>query len=157
MSEKNYPRRKVFMTFFLCPLVLGFLAGIFKFFALLAHLTSTPRLLGEVRGAELLLMPVVAPLIAQVAFFLPFLGFALVVAWLKVSRTPWNCVVLSLAGGCLAILWSLLFITAVVRGVKGAQFTDYILELLLIFIASTATCWLAARFFLPEVRDALQH
>ncbi|WP_185752767.1 hypothetical protein [Pseudomonas fluorescens] len=150
MSEINYPRRKVFMAFFLCPLVLGFFAGIFKFVALLAHLASTPRLLGEVRGAELLLMPLVAPLIAQVAFFLPFLGFALMVAWLKVNRTPRNCVVLSLAGGCLAMLWALLFVTAVVRGVKSAQFSDYIFEMLMIFIASTATCWLVARFFLPE-------
>ncbi|MHC8298533.1 hypothetical protein [Pseudomonas sp. ZS1P83] len=150
MGELNYPRRKVFMAFFLCPLVLGFFAGIFKFVALLAHLASTPRLLGEVRGSELRLMPVVAPLIAQVVFFLPFLGFALVVAWLKVNRTPRNCVVLSLAGGCLAMLWALLFVTAVVRGVKSARFLDYIFEMLMIFIASTATCWLAARFFLPE-------
>lgn len=150
MSEMNYPRRKVFLAIFFCPLVLGFFAGIFKFVSLLAHLANTPRLLGEVRGGELLLMPVVAPLIAQVAFFLPFLGFALVVAWLKVNRTPRNCVVLSLVGGCLAMLWALLFVAAVVRGVKSAQFSDYIFEMLMIFVASTATCWLAARFFLPK-------
>ncbi|WP_347904659.1 hypothetical protein [Pseudomonas purpurea] len=150
MSEINYPRRKVFMAFFLCPLVLGFFAGIFKFVTLIAHLASNPRLLGEVRGAELLLMPVVAPLIAQVAFFLPFLGFALVVAWLKVNRSPRNCVVLSLVGGCLTTLWALLFITVVVRSVEGAQFSDYIIEMFMVFVASTATCWLAARFFLPE-------
>lgn len=150
MSEVNYPHRKVFMAFFFCPLVLGFIAGIVKFVALLAHLASTPRLLGEVRGAELLLIPVVAPLIAQVAFLLPFLGFALMVSLMQVSRTPRNCVILSMAGGCLATLWALLFVAAVVRGVKSAQFSDYIFEMLMVFVASTVTSWLVARFFLPE-------
>jgi hypothetical protein len=150
MSEVNYPRRKVFMAFFFCPLVLGAIAGIVKFVALLAHLASTPRLLGEIRGAELLLMPLVAPFIAQVAFFPPFLGFALIIALMRVNRTPRNCVILSMAGGGLATLWAFLFVVAVVRGVKSAQFLDYIFEMLMVFVASTVASWLAARFFLPE-------
>ncbi|WP_433770603.1 hypothetical protein [Pseudomonas putida] len=149
MSEISYPRRKVFIAFFLCPLVLGFFAGIYKFVALLAHLVSTPRLLGEVRGGELLLMPVAVPLIAQVAFLPPFLVLALVIARMKVCRTSRSCVLISLAGGFLAMSWSLLFVVAVVRHVKNAQFSDYLFEMLIIFVATSVTCWLAARFFLP--------
>ncbi|MHC8360633.1 hypothetical protein ACYZUA_09985 [Pseudomonas sp. LS2P72] len=152
MREINYPRRKVFMAFFFCPLVLGFFADIFKFVALLAHLASTPRFgRGKERGTTVAAGGGSTHRAGGI-FFLPFLGFALVVTWLKINRTPRNCVVLSLAGSCLAMLWALLFVAAVVHGVKSAKFSDYIFEMLMISVASTATCWLAARFFLPEAR-----
>ena len=150
MDVKNYPRRKVFSVFFFCPLVMGFFVGIYNFVTLLAHLVNNPRLLGEVRGGELLLMPILTPVIVQVAFLPPVLGFALVIAWRKVIRTSRNCLLVSLAGGLVAILWTLLFLVVIVGTVKSAQFSDYFFELTMIFFTSVVTCWLAARFFLPD-------
>ena len=150
MIAIKYPRRKVFSVFFFCPFVLGVFAGIYKFFTLLAHLVSNPGLLGEVKGVELLVMPIVTPFIAQVVFLPPFLGFALIIAWMRVGRTSRNCVLISLLGGFVAMLWMLLFVVVIVRNVKGAQFSDYFFEMAMIFFASIATCWLAARFFLPD-------
>ncbi|WP_262382368.1 hypothetical protein [Pseudomonas protegens] len=150
MSAAAYPRRRVFMAFFFCPLVLGLVFGAFKFVTLLAHLASNPRLLGEVRGGELLLMPVLAPLVAQVAFLLPFLVFALGVTLLKVYHSPRACAVLALVGASVASLWALIFIALVVHGVKKAQFADYQVEMLVLFVAACLTCWLAASLFLPE-------
>ncbi|EJM56742.1 hypothetical protein [Pseudomonas sp. GM48] len=99
MSKVSYPRRKVFFAFFFCPLMLGLIVGVVKFVALLVHLASNARLMGEVRGTELVLMPIAAPLIAQVVFLLPFLGFAALIALKKIHRTTRNCVVISLTGG----------------------------------------------------------
>ena len=147
MSAIKYPRRKVFFVFLLCPFVLGFFAGIYKFVTLLAHLVSAPSVLGEVRGLELFFMPIIAPFIAQLAFFPPFLGFALVIAWMKVSRTSRSCVVISLVGGSIAMFWGLLFVMVIVSGVRRAQFSDYFPEMAMIFFSSIITCWLAARFF----------
>lgn len=153
MKRSMYPRHKVFIAFFLCPLVLGFIAGVIKFMAVIVHLTSNPRLLGEVRGGELLLMPLMAPLIAQLLFLLPFLGFSLVVSLMRVRRTSRNCVLLALIGGGLSALWALLVLVVVARGVSNLQLSDY-LEILMLFFASAVTCWLAARFFLPERHGA---
>ncbi|WP_123723010.1 MULTISPECIES: hypothetical protein [Pseudomonas] len=150
MSGVIYPRRKVFLAFFLCPLVLGFIAGIIRTVAVLAELVSNPKLLGSVRGAELLLMPFLTPLLIQLAFFLPFLGYALAIALIKVNKTPRSCMVVSFLGSCIATSWVLLFISNVVQNIKGAQYSDYIIELLMLFVASMATCWLTAHFFLPE-------
>lgn len=36
----------------------------------------------------------------------------------------------------------------VLHGVKSVQFSGYIFEMLMIFVASTTACWLAARVFL---------
>ncbi|RON21742.1 hypothetical protein BK663_27720 [Pseudomonas lini] len=138
------------MAFFLCPLVLGFIAGIIRTVAVLAELVSNPKLLGSVRGAELLLMPFLTPLLIQLAFFLPFLGYALAIALIKVNKTPRSCMVVSFLGSCIATSWVLLFISNVVQNIKGAQYSDYIIELLMLFVASMATCWLTAHFFLPE-------
>lgn len=150
MSGIIYPRRKIFLAFFLCPLILGFIAGIIRTVAVLAELVNNPKLLGSVRGAELLLMPFLTPLLIQLAFFLPFLGYALAIALIEVKKTPRNCMVVSLFGSCIATLWVLLFISNVVQNVKGAQYSDYVIELLILFVASMATCWLTAYFFLPE-------
>ena len=150
MSGVIYPRRKVFLAFFLCPLVLGFIVGIIRTVAVLAELVSNPKLLGSVRGAELLLMPFLTPLLIQLAFFLPFLGYALAIALIKVNKTPRSCMVVSFLGSCIATSWVLLFISNVVQNIKGAQYSDYIIELLMLFVASMATCWLTAHFFLPE-------
>lgn len=156
MSVENYPRRKVFTVFFLCPFVLGFFAGIFKFFALLVHLGNNPRLLGEVRGLELILMPVVAPVIAQLAFLPPFLVFALIIAWVKVNRTSRNCMLVSVSGGFVATAWALLFVAAVVNHTETARLSDYGLEMATIFFGSVVACWVAARFFLPDELKASQ-
>lgn len=150
MSGVIYPRRKVFLAFFLCPLVLGFITVIIRTVAVLAELVSNPKLLGSVRGAELLLMPFLTPLLIQLAFFLPFLGYALAIALIKVKKTPHNCIVVSFLGSCIATSWVLLFISNVVQNIKGAQYSDYVIELLILFVASMATCWLTAHFFLPE-------
>ena len=150
MNAIKYPRRKVFIVFFFCPFVLGFLAGIYKFVALLVHLVSAPNLLGEVKGGELLFMPIAAPFIAQVAFLPPFLVFALVIAWMRISRTSRNCVLVPFLGGFIAMFWTFLFVVVIVNGVGSAQFSDYFFEMAMIFFASFFTCWLMARFFLPE-------
>jgi len=47
-------------------------------------------------------------------------------------------------------LWVLLFISNVVQNIKGAQYSDYVIEVLILFVASMATCWLTAYLFLPE-------
>ncbi|MCO7579456.1 MULTISPECIES: hypothetical protein [Pseudomonas] len=150
MTEVKYPRLKVFAVFVLCPLVPGFVAGLVNFVLLLAHLTSNPRLLGEVRGGELLLMPVLAPLVTLLLFFLPFFGLALGVALMKVRRSAFSCIALSLIGGSLAMAWALLFIREVVNDIATARYSDYLLGLLLIFLAAAMTCWLTARLFLPQ-------
>ncbi|EJM86516.1 MULTISPECIES: hypothetical protein [unclassified Pseudomonas] len=150
MSEIIYPRRKVFLAFFLCPLMLGFIAGIIRTVTVLTELVSNPKLLGSVRGAELLLMPFLTPLLIQLAFFLPFLGYALVIVLIKVKKTLRNCMVVSFFGSCVAASWVFLFISNVVQNIKGAQYSDYVVELLVLFAASMATCWLTAHFFLPE-------
>ncbi|WOE77378.1 hypothetical protein RZO07_18795 [Pseudomonas protegens] len=150
MTEVKYPRLKVFAAFVLCPLVPGFVAGLVNFVLLLAHLTSNPRLLGEVRGGELLLMPVLAPLVTLLLFFLPFFGLALGVALMKVRRSAFSCIALSLIGGSLAMAWALLFIREVVNDIATARYSDYLLGLLLIFLAAAMTCWLTARLFLPQ-------
>lgn len=55
MTERRYPRFKVCMILILCPLVPGFVAGLINSVLLVAHIATHPRLLGEVRGAEILL------------------------------------------------------------------------------------------------------
>lgn len=150
MSELKYPRRKVFSVFFFCPFFLGLLAGIYKFFSLLAHLVNNPKLFGEVRGLELFLMPILAPVVSQLAFLPPFLIFAVVIAWMKVCRTSRNCVFVSLLGGLIATFWMLLFVVIIEGRVKSSQFSDYISEMAIVFFTSSVMCWFAARFFLPD-------
>lgn len=150
MSEVVYPRRKVFLAFFLCPLMLGFIVGIVRTVAVLTELVSNPKLLGSVRGGELLLMPFLTPLLIQLAFFLPFLGYALVIVLIKVKKTSLNCMVVSFFGSCVAVSWVLLFISNVVQNIEGARYSDYVVEILVLFITSMATCGLTAYLFLPE-------
>lgn len=145
----GYPRRRVFLGFFFCPLVAGLVAGLYQFVALLAHLASNPRLIGEVRGGELMLVPILAPLMAQLLFLLPALGLALTVMLLKVRRSPRACGVLALVGGSLAALWVLPLIALVVRHSGKVGFSDYQLELLVLFGLGALTCGLAALCFLP--------
>lgn len=149
MSIMKYPRYKVFAAFFFCPFVLGFMAGIYKFVTLLAHLVNTPGLLGEVKGIELVAMPFLVPFIVQVAFLPPFLVFALIIAWMKVGRTSRNCVLVSLSGALIAMFWVLLFLAVIEGGISDAQFSDHFFEVAMISFASIVICWLAARFFLP--------
>jgi len=44
----------------------------------------------------------------------------------------------------------MLFIIAVALGAENAQLMNYVVEMLVIFSASSLACWLAAFFFLPE-------
>ncbi|MBK5530647.1 hypothetical protein JFT86_27315 [Pseudomonas sp. TH06] len=152
MSHTEYPRRRVFLAFLLCPFVLGFVGGVIKTITLLAHLVNTPKLLGEVRGGELVLMPFLAPFLAQLIFFLPFLFFATVITLLRVRRTAMSCFLVALSGASIATGWVLCFVLLVVRDtdIKGGGVSDYLIELSGVFFASLATCWFAARLFLPR-------
>ncbi len=150
VSDVSYPRLKVFLAFLLCPLAPGFIAGLFKTIATVAHLAMNPRLMGEVAGAELMLMPFLGPVLAQVVFLVPFLLFSLVIASMKVKRTSRACSVIALSGAVLATLWVTPFIVAVVRDVESAKFSDEIFGMVVLFVTSMATCWLTARFFLPD-------
>ncbi|WP_432216916.1 hypothetical protein ACREYJ_16010 [Pseudomonas kribbensis] len=151
MSEvKKYPRLKVFLAILLCPLVPGFIASIIKTLATIFHLTMNPRLMGEVVGGELMLMPFLGPLLAEVIFLVPFLVFAMVIALMKIKRTNRACSVIALAGAALAILWVTPFVLAVVSDVKGATFSDEMFGMVVLFVTAMATCWLTARFFLPD-------
>jgi len=146
----SYPRRRVFWAFFFCPLAAGGGIGIVKFLYFLAHLVSTPKLIGEVRVEEFFIMPIVLPLVAQLGFFLPFSAFAMVVSLMEVYKRPRTCTLVGLVGGSLATVWSLLFVVVVALGLKNAHLASYVVEMLVIFLGSTVTCWLAAIFFLPE-------
>jgi hypothetical protein len=163
VSDSAYPRRKVFLAFFLCPFVLGGIAGAIKTFALLAHLVSSPRLLGEVRGGELIMMPFLTPFLAQLVFFVPFFLFALTIALLRIRKTTLSCLLVALAGAGVATGWVLWFVLLVVndKDIKGGGIADYLFDLLLVFLASMVTCWLAARFFLPlmdsDRQGAIEH
>ncbi|MBV4458792.1 hypothetical protein KVG96_12595 [Pseudomonas sp. COR58] len=152
MIKARYPRGKVFLAFFLCPMVVGGIAGVIKTVTVFAHLIDTPKLLGEVRGGELLLMPFLAPFLAQLVFCLPFLFFALAIALMRVRKTALNCLLVALAGAGVAAGWMFWFVLLVVRNndINGGEISDYWLELSVSFLASMASCWLAARTFLPQ-------
>ncbi|WP_282357011.1 MULTISPECIES: hypothetical protein [Pseudomonas] len=153
LSELSYPRLKVFLAFLFCPLVPGFIAGIIKTIATLAHVAMNPRLIGEVAGAQLLLMPFLAPLLAQAIFLLPFLIFSAVIALMKINRTQRNCTVIALSGACLATLWVVPFIYAVLHDAKGADIAEELIGLATLFATAIASCWLTARLFLPDPAD----
>ncbi|MCY7259949.1 hypothetical protein [Pseudomonas protegens] len=150
MTEAGYPRFKVFIVFLLCPLVPGLIAGLVNSVLLVAHVATHPRLIGEVRGGEILLMPLLAPLVVVLVFFLPLFGLALGVALLKVRRSAFNCNALALLGSGVATSWVLLFIREVVNYSEKARYGDYWPVLLLVFLAALMTCWSTARLFLPE-------
>jgi hypothetical protein len=151
LSEvKKYPRLKVFLAFLLCPLVPGFIASIIKTLATIFHLAMNPRLMGEVVGGELMLMPFLGPLLAEVVFLVPFLLFAMVIALMKVKRTGRSCSVIALSGAALATLWVTPFVLALVSDVNGANFSDEMFGMVVLFVTAMATCWLTARFFLPH-------
>jgi len=147
---KKYPRLKIFLAFFLCPLVPGFIGGIVKTLATIAHLAMNPRLMGEVVGGELMLMPFLGPVLAQVVFLVPFLLFPLVIVAMKVKRTNRACSVIALSGASLATLWVIPFVIAMVRDIERARFSDEVFGLVVLFVTALATCWLTARFFLPD-------
>lgn len=149
MTEVRYPRFKVFMSFILCPLVPGFVAGLINSVLLVAHMATHPRLIGEVRGGEILLMPLLMPLVAVLVFFLPLLGLALGASLLKVRRSARSCNALALLGAVLATGWVALFIREVVTHSARARYDDYWLGLFLVFLAALVTCWSTARLFLP--------
>ena len=149
MTQASYPRGKVFMAFLLCPLIPGFIAGLVNSGLLLAHLASHPRLIGEVRGGEILLMPLLTPLLAFLVFLLPLFALALGVVLLKVRRSAFSCNALGLIGSVMMTGWVLLFIRAVVNGVARARYADYLPGMLLLLLTAAVTCWLTARCFLP--------
>ncbi|MGC5702724.1 hypothetical protein J4P02_21200 [Pseudomonas sp. NFXW11] len=155
MSAGGYPRLKVFMAFILCPLVPGLIAGLVQVGLLLAHLASNPRLLGEVRGAEIMLMPLLAPVVAVLVFLLPLFCLALAVALIGVRRSVFSCRALGLIGGVVAISWVMLFIRAVVNDIATASYGDYLPGVVLLFVAATLTCWATARFFLPAAEPEI--
>lgn len=150
MTEVRYPRFKVFMIFILCPLVPGFVAGLINSVLLVAHIATHPRLIGEVHGAEILLMPLLTPLVAVVVFFLPLFGLALGVSLLKVRRSARSCNALALLGAVLATGWVSLFIHEVVTHSERARYEDYWLGVFVVFLAALVTCWSTARLFLPK-------
>ncbi|UQS16683.1 hypothetical protein [Pseudomonas sp. HS6] len=150
MNEVKYPRLKVFLAFLLCPLVPGFIASIIKTLATIFHLAMNPRLMGEVVGGELMLMPFLGPVLAEAVFLVPFLLFAMVIALMKVKRTSRACSVIALSGAVLATLWVTPFVLAVLSDVKGASFSEEISGMVVLFVTAMATCWLTARFFLPD-------
>lgn len=150
MTPASYPRGKVFLAFLLCPLVPGFIAGLVNSGLMLAHLATHPRLIGEVRGGEILLMPLLTPLVAFLVFLLPMFVLALGVVLLKVRRSAFSCNVLALLGSVMVTGWVLLFIRAVVNGVERARYADYLPGMLLLWLAAAVTCWLTARCFLPS-------
>lgn len=108
MYKSSYPRRKVFFALFLCPLIFGFFIAVVRFIYFLVWLISAPQLLGEVSGGELILMPLLVPLIAQLGFMLPFLAFAMLVSSIGIYKSPRSCLVIALVGGGLAICCLLL-------------------------------------------------
>lgn len=153
MSTKKtaYPRLKVFLMFLLSPVVPGFIAGLVKTFTTIAHIAMNPRLIGEVAGAQLMLMPFLAPVLAFLIFLIPFLFFSAVIALTKVLKTPRACMLIALSGASLATLWVMPFILAVVLDHDGAAFSDYAGGIAVLFLTSMATCWLTARLSLPEI------
>lgn len=97
-----------------------------------------------------MLMPFLGPLLAEAVFLLPFLLFAMVIALMKVKRTSRSCSVIALSGAALATLWVTPFVLAAVSDVEDATFSDEMFGMVVLFVTAMATCWLTARFFLPD-------
>ena len=84
MSDFLYPRRKVFFALFLSPLIVGLFAGGIEVLLSIRDFVGNPRLLGVVSRTEIILMPLVTPVLIQLVYTPPFLVYAVAVVLFKV-------------------------------------------------------------------------
>ena len=154
MKPNKYPHLKVFFAFWFMPFVFGLAAGPVVFVATLAQLFSNPRALGEVHGLELWMVFVTTPILAQVVYLLPALGFALYATLCAFSKGRRTYTIIGLSGGAVAFVWLTWLDYLVMRGsAKGFVFTDNALALISAFFIGAAACALMALIALPEPTD----
>ena len=153
VTEQKYPRWKVFLTLLFCPLFVGFAAIPVLLVRQLAALFSQPRLLGEVRGGEVLVGLMMTPLVVELVFLIPFLVFALWVSLRKTrlsSRQSWYR--LAIAGGGLSTLWTLALAVAINASAKKPVI-DYSWWIAVLFVVSTLAVGLLTKLVLPNTAE----
>ncbi|APC15418.1 hypothetical protein BLL42_06640 [Pseudomonas frederiksbergensis] len=150
MSNGRYPSMRVFTVFVLCPLLTGFVVGIVALIVTIFHLVSNPRLLGEVRGAESMLVLVMAPLMAELVFIIPFSVFGFFVVVQKVRKTASALRAISIIGGSVASLWGLLIILVINGGGQKTYISGYGFLLVAVFFVAMLFTGFSAYFVLPE-------
>ena len=154
MNPNKYPHLKVFFAFWFMPFVFGLAAGPVVFVAMVAQLFSNPRALGEVHGLELWMTFVTTPVLAQLVYLLPALGFALFVTLCAFRKGRRAYKIIALSGGAVAFLWLTMLDYVVRRGsAKGFVFADNALALISAFFIGAAACVVMALIVLPEPTD----
>lgn len=149
MNSSKYPYLKVFFAFWFTPLAVGVVASPVVFEATLAQLFSNPRALGEVVGLELWMVFFSTPVLAQLVYLVPALGFALFVTLCAFRKGRRAYKIIALSGGTVAFLWITWLASVVLRKSDGFWFADNALPLISAFIIGAVGCGLMAFIVLP--------
>lgn len=153
MSVKKYPRFKVMMAFLCCPFFVGLAAGPIILVSMFVELVGKPHLFGEARGGERFMVLVMAPLMAEFIFFIPFLILGSCLALSRVERSQGSVWKVSLGGGFLAVAWLQVVVFIINDFGRKSLFSDREVFLFGAFIMAMLGSGVAAYFFLPDKRQ----
>lgn len=150
MTLENYPRKKVFFAFLLCPFFSGLAAVPIMLIAIMVTVFSNSSLIGEVRGSELISLFITVPIMTQFIFLLPALILAILIAFFKLEgrlRVYW---LISTVSAAVSSLWMFSVIFFFISEVENYQVMRNMFPVLLSFLLGGVSTGAAAYWFLPR-------
>ncbi|WP_278407133.1 hypothetical protein [Pseudomonas rhodesiae] len=156
MNTGKYPHLKVFFAFWFMPFAVGLVAGPVIFVAMVARLFANPRTLGEVHGLELWAVFISTPVMVQLIYLLPALGFALFVTLRRFRKGRSAYKTIALSGGTVAFVWLALLTYLVMRDSEVVWFISNGLPLMAAFLIGALGSGLMAVIALPEPSGACE-
>ncbi|RZI32299.1 MULTISPECIES: hypothetical protein [Pseudomonas] len=150
MRFNMYPSIKVFFAFLLIPFFAGLAAVPFMLISIIVTVVENSSLIGEVRGGEVFSLFITVPLMAQLVFFIPALGFAISLILIKPKGGFKAYLVISIVGAFVSSIWMLGVIFFFISKVEGYQIARNIFPMVLSFLLGGSATWVAAYCFLPQ-------
>lgn len=150
MTLENYPRKKVFFAFLLCPFFSGLAAVPIMLITIMVTVFSNSSLIGEVRGSELFSLFITIPIMTQLIFLLPALVLAILIIFFKLEGGPRVYVLISIVSAVVSSLWMFSVVFFFISEVENYQVMRNMFPVLLSFLLGGVSTGAAAYWFLPR-------
>ncbi|MFB3304726.1 hypothetical protein [Pseudomonas sp. AMR01] len=150
MTLENYPRKKVFFAFLLCPFFSGLAAVPIMLITIMVTVFSNSSLIGEVRGSELFSLFITIPIMTQLIFLLPALVLAILIVFFKLEGGPRVYVLISIVSAVVSSLWMFSVVFFFISEVENYQVMRNMFPVLLSFLLGGVSTGTAAYWFLPR-------
>ncbi|WEK29520.1 MAG: hypothetical protein P0Y58_21830 [Candidatus Pseudomonas phytovorans] len=150
-DETMTGKKRVFLGFAAAPLIGGVMMGVIFNVVTFVAFVRNPKLMAAMVPGEGFMAMLFYPIGFEIAFLLPCLLLGLVAVLFGLRRTLRGCVSAGLAGGGLAMLWTL-GIMGLLQRPGEYELMPSLGDGVMMFILASLACGLSACFALPTVQ-----